>query len=105
MSGKGQRELRRIERLLIEYRMSNKNSFKSCDLSKHINKTPHSVWVYLRNFEDIPMTCVKDGEEIKFTIVKTNSNRGAVWNIVDIPQISVKSDQMDTPEYIPQEHP
>ena len=94
-TGKGQRELKRIEKLLTDYRARDQLSFKSCDLSKAINKTPHSVWVYLRSFENTLLECKKiNGENIEetidFTIIKTNSNRGAVWNIVDIPK-----DKMD----------
>jgi hypothetical protein len=90
-TGKGQRELKRIEKLLTDYRIKNISSFKSCDLSKAINKTPHSVWVYLRSFENTILECKKLNEKnmeetIDFTIIKTNSNRGAVWNIIDIPK-------------------
>jgi hypothetical protein len=90
-TGKGQRELKRIEKLLTDYRVREKLSFKSCDLSKAINKTPHSVWVFLREFENTLMECKKINdknieETINFTLIKTNSNRGAVWNIVDIPE-------------------
>jgi len=93
MKGKGQRELKRIEKLLTDYRVKNVSSFKSCDISKDINKTPHSVWVYLRSFENTLMECrrinKKDNleETINFTIIKTNSNRGAIWNLVDIPDV------------------
>jgi hypothetical protein len=94
LKGKGQRELKRIEKLLTDYRIKNVSAFKSCDLSKDLNKTPHSVWVYLRSFENTLMECTRINkksnleETINFTLIKTNSNRGAVWNLVDVPDVA-----------------